>query len=61
LCPTAAAILGDEPRPGFDAAAAAGRRAAEELSFGSDTRCGPEYRRAICPVLLRRAILEAAT
>jgi len=56
----AAGILGNEGAPSAEAAGRAGGAAAAELSFGDDTRGSSEYRRAICSVLVRRAILEAA-
>ncbi|HCO49773.1 MAG TPA: hypothetical protein DIT55_10270, partial [Spirochaetaceae bacterium] len=34
--------------------------AAAELSFGEDTRGSAEYRRALCAVLVKRAVLAAA-
>jgi CO/xanthine dehydrogenase FAD-binding subunit len=36
----------------------AGRLAAESLQFGDNPRGSAEYRRAICPVLIERALLE---
>lgn len=56
----AEAILAGKPAPGEALARRAGEAAAGELRFGSDTRGSAEYRRAICPVLVSRAILEAS-
>jgi CO/xanthine dehydrogenase FAD-binding subunit len=60
LCPQASSLLGADPAPDPGAAGRSGARAAEELTFGADLRSGAEYRKAICPVLLERAILEAS-
>lgn len=60
LCKQAAGMLGDTPHPDEDLARRAGLAASQELRFGSDTRGSAEYRQAICPALLRRAILEAS-
>ena len=60
LCPLAASLLGADPEPDKEAAGRAGTKAAEELFFGDDLRAGAEYRRAICPTLVERAILEAS-
>jgi CO/xanthine dehydrogenase FAD-binding subunit len=59
LCPGAAAILGKVSQPDEAAARLAGDAAASELSFGDDTRGSSEYRRSLCSVLVRRAVLEA--
>jgi len=56
----AARILGSDGTPSAEAAGRAGAAAAAELSFGDDTRGSSGYRRAICSVLVRRAILEAS-
>lgn len=56
----AARILGSDGAPSAAAAGRAGDAAAAELTFGDDTRGSSEYRRAICSVLVRRAILEVA-
>ncbi len=40
-----------------ETAAAAGDRVAEQVTFGSNLRAGADYRRAICRVLVRRALL----
>lgn len=56
----AADILGGEGRPSGETAARAGEAASSELSFGDDTRGSSEYRRAICSVLVKRAILEVS-
>ncbi len=58
LCPRAMALLGSEARPSDAAIAEAAALAATELRFGSDIRASAEYRRAILPALLRRAITE---
>jgi CO/xanthine dehydrogenase FAD-binding subunit len=60
LCPAAASLLGAQPAPGAGAAGRSGARAVEELTFGDDLRSGAEYRKAICPVLIERAIMEAS-
>lgn len=39
-------------------AAEAGRLAAEELQFGDNPRGSGEYRKAICPILVQRALKE---
>ena len=41
-----------------ESAAAAGEIAASHLQFGDNPRASAAYRRAICPVLVRRALLE---
>jgi CO/xanthine dehydrogenase FAD-binding subunit len=52
LCPKAAvAALAEGP-------ARAGEAAAAELEFGDDVRASADYRRAICPVLVARAVEE---
>ena len=38
----------------------AGEIASEELVFGSNTRGSAEYRREICKVLVKRAIMEVS-
>lgn len=43
-----------------ESALRAGEIASEELSFGSNTRGSAEYRREICKVLVKRAIMEVA-
>ena len=40
-----------------DTAAAFGSYVADHVRFGSNVRAGAEYRRTICPVLVRRALL----
>ncbi len=40
-----------------ESAAAFGESIAAEASFGGNLRAGADYRRAICPVLVRRALL----
>ena len=55
----AARVLGSDGAPSVAAAGRAGAAAAAELSFGDDTRGSSTYRRAICSVLVRRAILGA--
>jgi CO/xanthine dehydrogenase FAD-binding subunit len=59
LCPGAAAILEKSMRIDEAAARLAGEMAAEEVSFGDDTRGSASYRKSLCPTLMRRAILEA--
>jgi CO/xanthine dehydrogenase FAD-binding subunit len=41
-----------------DTAAEAGRIAAENIQFGDNPRGSAEYRKAICPVLIARTLLE---
>jgi len=57
---SAADVLGREGAPTMEAAGRAGDAAAAELSFGDDTRGSAEYRRAICAVLVKRAVMEAS-
>jgi CO/xanthine dehydrogenase FAD-binding subunit len=52
LCPQAAAVALAE------GAARAGEAAAAELEYGEDVRASADYRRAICPVLVARAVEE---
>jgi CO/xanthine dehydrogenase FAD-binding subunit len=59
ICPEASEFLGAAMDPGEEGAMKAGQIAAGELSFGDDLRAGAEYRRAVCPVLVARAIREA--
>lgn len=62
LCLRAAAVLdgGSEGGKAFaESARRAGLVAAEELKFGDDTRGSAAYRKEICAVLVKRAILEA--
>lgn len=40
---------------------AAADLAAEELSFGTNMRGSKEYRKAMCPVLVKRAVTEVLT
>ena len=56
----AARALGNEGRPSEAAARRAGEAAAAELGFGDDTRGSSTYRRSLCAVLVKRAILEAS-
>ncbi|MHB0898452.1 MAG: FAD binding domain-containing protein [Spirochaetales bacterium] len=56
----AARALGNEGRPSEAAARRAGEAAAAELGFGDDTRGSAIYRRSLCAVLVKRAILEAS-
>ena len=42
----------------IDTAAEAGRLVADNLQFGDNPRGSGEYRKKICPVLVRRALLE---
>jgi CO/xanthine dehydrogenase FAD-binding subunit len=53
-------ILGGTKKPEGAAIAEAARQAAAELSFGKDIRADEEYRKNVCPVLVRRAIEEAS-
>ena len=57
LSEAASAALGGDARPSPEMAARAGDAAAAELSFGEDTRGSAEYRRAICAVLVKRAVM----
>ena len=41
-----------------DSSREAGRLAAAELKFGDNPRGSGEYRKAVCPVLVRRALME---
>jgi len=59
LSESAAAALGGQARPGAKAIEAAASAAATELTFSGDMRASSEYRREICPVLVRRALEEA--
>ncbi len=63
LCSRAAAIMdGAAPQDEnafAEAARRAGLEAAGELKFGDDTRGSAAYRKEICAVLVKRAILEA--
>lgn len=59
LCIGAAALLGAVGYPDEAAARLAGQTAAEETAFGDDTRGSAQYRKSLCSVLTRRAILEA--
>ncbi len=56
----AATALGNDPCPDMPAARLAGEAAAEELSFGDDMRGSSDYRKSLCAVLVRRAILGAS-
>ncbi|MCX8013997.1 MAG: FAD binding domain-containing protein [Rectinema sp.] len=58
LCNAAMALLGNTPSPSDETIAQAARTAADELQFGSDVRASAEYRKAILPVLVRRALME---
>lgn len=58
LCPRAMEMLGDNARPSDSLLAKAAAEAAAELQFGSDIRASAEYRKAILPAILRRAITE---
>lgn len=60
LSAEAAGVLGGEGRPSEAAAGRAGEAAAAELGFGDDTRGSATYRRSLCAVLVKRAILEAS-
>ncbi|TXT43799.1 MAG: molybdopterin dehydrogenase FAD-binding protein [Spirochaetes bacterium] len=54
----AAEFLGLSDKP-EDRAIQAGLLAAAELKFGDDTRGSAEYRRELCSVLVKRAVVEA--
>ncbi len=58
MCPRAMALLGTEHNPADALIAEAAALAADELRFGSDIRASAEYRKAILPAILRRAIME---
>lgn len=58
LATDAAAWLAANPGAA-DAAGQAGEIAAAELDFGDNLRASAEYRRRVCPALVRRAIEEA--
>jgi CO/xanthine dehydrogenase FAD-binding subunit len=60
LCEAAAAALGSSPKPSAQAVEKAAAAAPGELDFADDARASGEYRREVCPVLVRRAIEEAA-
>jgi len=60
LSEAASAALGGDAKPSPEKATRAGEAAAVELSFGEDTRGSAEYRRALCAVLVKRAVLAAA-
>ncbi len=60
LSEAAAAVLGGDADPSPEKAALAGEAAASELSFGEDTRGSSRYRRSLCAVLVRRAVLAVA-
>lgn len=49
------ALLAGDVTP--ESAAAFGQSIAAEATFGSNQRAGADYRRAVCPVLVRRALL----
>jgi len=51
--------LGNNTKPETAHIAEAARLAAAELSFGRDIRADEDYRRTICPVLVRRALEQA--
>lgn len=61
LCVDAMKLLGSGPRPSSAAVEKAADAAALELEFSDDMRASAEYRRAVCPVLVRRAISEAVS
>ncbi|MDH7483090.1 MAG: FAD binding domain-containing protein [Spirochaetales bacterium] len=58
LCHAAMQMLGSDPNPSDQTIEAASRQAAEETSVGSDIRASHDYRKAVLPVLIRRALLE---
>jgi CO/xanthine dehydrogenase FAD-binding subunit len=60
LAKSAMQALGTEAKPGADLIARAARLSAEELGFGKDIRADEEYRKTVCPVLVRRAVEEAS-
>lgn len=53
-------VLGTARKPTAAEIAEAARLAAAELSFGRDIRADEEYRKRVCPVLVRRALEEAS-
>lgn len=61
LSAAASAALGGDATPTPEKATHAGEAAAAELSFGEDTRGSAEYRRALCAVLVKRAVLAVAS
>jgi len=61
LSAAASAALGGDATPTPEKAIRAGEAAAAELSFGEDARGSAEYRRALCAVLVRRAVLAVAS
>lgn len=58
LCPKAMALLGDSASPSDATIARAAHAAADELQCGSDIRASAEYRKAILPALVSRALME---
>jgi CO/xanthine dehydrogenase FAD-binding subunit len=60
LSAEAAKQIGSGKTPSEENATKAGEAAASELSFGSDLRGSADYRKQICSVLVKRAIMEVA-
>ncbi len=58
LAQNASKSLGRNPRPDGRTVEEASRAAAEEIVFGRDIRGEADYRKSVCAVLVRRAILE---
>ncbi|HDQ14319.1 MAG TPA: molybdopterin dehydrogenase, partial [Sediminispirochaeta sp.] len=58
LSESAAEILGSSDSVDEGLADRAGSAASEELKFGADLRGDAEYRREICRVLVKRALME---
>ncbi len=61
ICIDAGRSLGLSGKLDQDAARRAGDLAAGELIFGDDLRASASYRKAICPVLVARALMEASS
>jgi len=59
LCDTATKELGSDAKPSGAAIEKAAVAAAAEAAFADDLRSSAEYRREVCPVLVRRAVSEA--
>lgn len=60
LAQSAMQILGLDPKPSIDLITKASQVSAEELRFGKDIRADENYRKTVCPVLVRRALEEAS-
>jgi CO/xanthine dehydrogenase FAD-binding subunit len=59
LCEGATEALGSGARPSAAAVETAAAAAAGDVDVSDDARASAEYRREVCPVLVRRAIAEA--